>query len=170
MKIIVPAMVLAIAASGVAGTAMAQASVEAADIAQHGDMAYRTQSPSLYLSATGDFNGDGREDTAVFLKAPEHRARAAVRFGQQKPSPVAIWKFLPAQSVDMKTDMPRMGLKTVGPGTYKTACGKGYGAADAKCVDEVTLAHDGIEIFTFEAASVLYVWNGKTFDTYSLSD
>ncbi|UDF04695.1 hypothetical protein [Asticcacaulis sp. AND118] len=138
--------------------------VEPADVAGYPDMKLRNAHPHLYLKDEGDFDGDGQAERVVFWKTDQGRVYIASHLTG------SYFQELPTGTLSLSKDMPRMGLRTVKPGVYKTACVKGYGKTNVKCVKSVTLKRDAIEVFTFEAASTLYVWNGKAFDVYPLSD
>jgi len=109
---------------------------------------------SGYTQAIGDFDGDGKPDHAS-LKL-------------EKPGSTAF-KLVVALSTDaggehvLKSgaNIQAVGIQTVKPGRYKTACGQGAGTADASCGEAVNVPHDGISLFTFESAAVvLYAQDG----------
>src|SRR6218665_987132 len=100
---------------------------------------------SGYTQAVGDFDGDGEPDHAS-LKL-------------EKPGGTAF-KLVVALSGDAGVErvlksgenIQAVGIETVKPGRYKSACGKGAGVATAECVEAVNVPHDGISLFTFESA------------------
>lgn len=134
------------------------------DVYGYEDMKLRNASPNLYLMAEGDYDGDGVRDVAVFVKTADGKADAVVVSGKTKQ----IYRL--ERGIDLKVAMPRMGVRTVKPGTYQTACGKGSGDERAPCEPSVTARHDAVEVFTFEVGATLYVWRGKGFRGSVTSD
>ncbi len=55
----------------------------------------------------------------------------------------------------------RYGISLANPGTYRTACGKGYFACSAGEPESVTLKSPGFELFLYESGSVLYFWDER---------
>jgi hypothetical protein len=52
-----------------------------------------------------------------------------------------------------------MGVRLVNPGTYETACGKGYGTCTTDESRQVTLKYPGIEYFQYEGGSSYVFWD-----------
>lgn len=138
--------------------------VQPADVERHGDFALRKVHPNAYLSDKGDFDGDGKMDEVAFYKNSKGQVVVLIRLVGD------TGMILPNQLLSLKSDMPRAGVKTVKPGTYKTACSKGAGPDDQPCKPEVTTTTDAFEVFTFEAGSTLYVWKDTEFEAYPFSD
>lgn len=138
--------------------------VTAADVKQHSDFALRKKHPNAYLSDTGDFDGDGRADEVGFYKNAKGQVVVLIKLGN------GLIVGLPTQLLSLRNDMPRAGVKTVKPGTYKTVCGKTPDPDNQSCQPEVTTKTDAFEVFTFEAGSSLYIWSGEDFRPYVLSD
>ncbi|WP_041659399.1 hypothetical protein [Asticcacaulis excentricus] len=138
--------------------------VVTADVKQHPDFLLRKQHPNAYLSDKGDFDGDGQADEVAFHKNAKGQVVVLIKFGN------GLIAGLPTQLLSLKDDMPRAGVKTVKPGTYKMACAKKAGPDNQSCQPEVTTKTDAFEVFTFEAGSVLYIWKEEEFRPYVLTD
>ena len=109
---------------------------------------------SGYTQAVGDFDGDGKPDHAS-LKL-EKPGSTAFKLVVALSGEAGVERVLKSGE-----NTQTVGIETVKPGRYKTACGKGAGAATADCVDAVNVPHDGISLFTFESAAVvLYAQDG----------
>ncbi|MDC7682199.1 hypothetical protein PQU92_02860 [Asticcacaulis sp. BYS171W] len=158
MKALIAGLVLALVASG----AMADERVTEADVAGHGDMAYRAKSSTLYLSATGDLNGDGIDDEAVFVKR-SGKVKVSVTFGTKERQPIVVVTMLPMRAFDLKTDMPRMGVDIVEHELVVGTC-------DKPACEPVAVSKYGVSVFTFESGALLYTWNGKRFVETTLAD
>jgi hypothetical protein len=118
---------------------------------------YRTYSPNGYRSATGDFDGDGREDTAGFY-LHEANLVLAVRFGAAPDIPAIVWQI--------EAEHARyFGVETAAPGVHRTACAR-YWRCDPDERPEVRLTHNGLFLLAFEGpAGFLYFLNDDgTFD------
>ncbi len=118
---------------------------------------------SGFTQAVGDFDGDGQADFAELkLQAPEQTRYALVvtlsSAGRKK------------RVLESGADVQSVGIKTIKPGTYQTACGNGAGPAAAACTTQITIAHDGISLFTFESADSLLYLDGEQFNRVWLTD
>lgn len=159
MKALITGLVLAL----VAPAAMASDRVTEADVAGHGDMALRAKSPTLYLTATGDLNGDGIDDEAAFLKDSAGKVRVAVTFAERERLPIKAVHILPVKPLSLKDDLPRMGLEIVPHELVVVGC-------DKPACEPVAVSKYGLSVFTFESAALLYTWNGKRFVETVISD
>ncbi|MCA1934027.1 MAG: hypothetical protein LDL37_01155 [Asticcacaulis sp.] len=164
MKIFLTALSLTLSIA-CAGPVMAQVDsrVTEANVAGHADMALRAKSPTLYLTATGDLNGDGIEDEAAFYRDPGDQVRVGVTFGERERSPFRIVNMLPMRSLSLKNDIPRMGLEIVEHEFVVGACEK------TPC-KPIAVSKYGLRVFTFESAALLYTWDGKQFVETVLGD
>ena len=107
-----------------------------------------------------DFDGDGRQDRAVFrvkrglysvfIIGGDGRARRI-----SEPRPV--------------NELANLELSVLAPGVHSTFCGRNE-PEQAGCRPSVTLSAPGVAITTFEAAQVVYFWNGTAFEVAALSD
>jgi hypothetical protein len=64
------------------------------------------------------------------------------------------------------------GIELAKPGTYATACGKGYWDCKKGEPEELRLERAGIDFFKYESANSYFVWNAgkKKFDRIWMSD
>jgi hypothetical protein len=114
---------------------------------------YRRQGHSGCLGVTsGDFNGDGSEDSAVLLRAIDGRSAvlvAALRVGPE-------WQAQTLRRFE-KRELLNLYVTTVAPGEYKRA---EYldGPLEAGEVAAFRSERHGIATGTTEASSVLYFW------------
>ncbi len=109
------------------------------------------------LVATADFDGDDKPDTAMILVDNAGRAAALFVF----TTSTSHW--LKVESGPL-SEWQGLHIKTVKPGTYQTACGKGYG--DYACAHgepkKLVLKHSGVDLFLPESADVFFYWDTKT--------
>jgi hypothetical protein len=119
---------------------------------------WRQKSRARFLVVNGDFDGDGKPDTAELLVNPSSNKFALfVRLSStQKWQPVG-------ESADIKA-LDRCGIDLVKPGEYKTACGKGYG--DYACAhvepDILKLSTPAIDFFYTESSDSIFYWDAGT--------
>lgn len=107
-----------------------------------------------------DFDGDGRQDRAVFrvkrglysvfVIGGDGRARRI-----SEPRPVS--------------ELANLELGVLASGMHSTFCGRND-PKQAGCQPSVVLSAPGVLVTTFEAAQVVYFWNGKAFEVAALSD
>jgi hypothetical protein len=121
--------------------------------------AWREKSPTRFLVAEGDFDGDGKKDTAELLvDLPGSHFNLFVKFAA-----VAEWQPLYG-SVGEAKDLAEFGIVPVKPGQYKTACGKGYG--DYACAhgepELLQLSGSAIDFFFNESSDFIFYWDSKT--------
>ena len=129
--------------------------------------AWRRVHPARALKALGDFDGDGRRDSAVILVN-----RSAEKAG--------IWFFPsanPGSPVCLDSSMtlgilPRTGIERLRAGRYATACGKGYWPCDSTETDTLRLKADGLLWFMEESASSCLWWDAarRSWRNTALSD
>lgn len=119
---------------------------------------WRQKSQTRFVVVKGDFDGDGKLDSAELLVNPSTK--------QLGPFVVLAATFQ-WQMLDKPYDVgdfDRFGIDFVKPGRYETACGKGYG--DWACAhgepNSLTLAHPGINFFYTESSNSFYYWDQKT--------
>jgi hypothetical protein len=120
---------------------------------------FRRHAPKHFLVAIGDFNGDGVQDKALLLV-------------NDKSSKLGLFVCLTtARGCDWhrleEMDLPFidvMGIATVKPGKYKTACGKGYSDCEKDEPELLVLKHHAVEFFKDESASSYYVYDQRKND------
>ncbi|PZU07449.1 MAG: hypothetical protein DI605_15395 [Sphingomonas sp.] len=112
-------------------------------------------------SVTGDFDHDGKRDTAQVVKATEGY-RLMIRRGAALGKPLVLMSL---------TDPANFYLGTAQGGDFATACGKGYGANGTRC-DRPRVSLKGNELaFGFrEASDGVAIWKGNRFDLVWLTD
>lgn len=117
--------------------------------------AWRKEDPELYLTLNADFDGDGKTDTAnLLINDKENRIGLFVTMASMKNPPVLL------EATDIK-EIRNMGIKTVKPGQYKTACGKGYWKCKKDEPEILKLKQPAIDFFTYEGANSYFVWDKK---------
>jgi hypothetical protein len=129
---------------------------------------WRSSSPTRYLTVTGDFVGIGHPETAHILVRTDGSGFApfiAVRRG-------GATRVYQGEKTNEMGYLQKEGIKIAKPGTYVTACGKGYFDCDAGEKESVTISTDGVEFFEDEGASRLIYWDPqkKHFAEVWLSD
>jgi hypothetical protein len=141
---------------------------------------WRNKSKTKYLSAKGDFNGDGITDHAFILQ-PVNKEGIAIFVlldsagkGNQKLMKIydilENYYYLKGKKKYPEVDFIGMeivnyGIEIVQPGIYLTACGQGFG----ECVGEgnesekIEIKHIAISFFHYDAGGTrYYFWDDKT--------
>ena len=121
-------------------------------------LGWRKKDPDLYLAAKSDFDGDGKEDIArLFINDKRNKMGLFVTLSSlKKPEPLLL------EAIDDKQTIEVMGIEVAKPGTYKTACGKGYWACKKGESAVLKLENPAIDFFRFESANSYFVWDKKT--------
>jgi len=129
---------------------------------------WRQKSRARFLVVNGDFDGDGKPDSAELLINPSSSKFALfVRLSSTQK-----WQLV-GESTDVKK-FDRFGIDLVKPGEYKTACGKGYG--EYACAhgepDVLKLLTSAIDFFCNESSDSIVYWDegAKTFREILISD
>ncbi len=127
---------------------------------------WRSHDKDRYAVARGDFDGDGKEDTARLMISPDGK-RAAIVVELSAKGTMVIGLEDAAPDI-----LGVMGISVVRAGTHKTACGKGYWKCEPGEPAVLTLKSDGIEYFKDGSAnSVFYLPSGgREFRRVWLSD
>lgn len=117
------------------------------------------------LSAKGDFDGDKKEDTAKLLSKENGKSSGVWVWLAAAKSPILVATF------EHEPGKHDIGISPVGPGTYDTACGKGYWVCKANETPKLTL-NSGLDVFTCERANQFAYWDSKSkaFKTVWMSD
>ncbi len=118
------------------------------------------------LTAEGDFNGDGKPDRAKLLAKATGKGIGLWVWLSKEDQPILIKE---TESEDGKHDI---GISLLKPGSYKTACGKGYWQCKGDEVSKVNLKNDGIDLMFCESANALFYWDeiSKKFKEIPTSD
>ena len=131
-------------------------------------ISWRKEDPNLYVAAKADFDGDGKEDVArLLINDKENKMGLFVALSSEKRAvPLLL------EALDNKQAIEVMGIKVAKPGTYKTACGKGYWVCEKGEPRVLRLKYPALDIFSFEKANSYIVWDKKTrkFKTIVMSD
>lgn len=119
----------------------------------------RSWSETKFLRLDGDFNSDGRQDIVQLVKSEEIDGEGfAVRLSTSLGYEWQIVRHFEYKKPSSKPTL-RMGLSTVEPGNYKTACGKGYWECKEGEPKVLNLESIGIAYFLFESASSIWYWD-----------
>lgn len=107
------------------------------------------------LSATGDFDGDGRVDHAALARHKDgHQYGLVIVLDRAEGATV-----IPYYTTQSFEEIASQGIGLANPDTYETACGKGYWTCAAGEPAKVTLTAPGIAFFTIESASSILIWD-----------
>ncbi len=132
------------------------------------DMAWRDKDPNLYLVVKADFDGDGKEDIAYLLVNSKDNSIGLfvvmASVGNARPLQLEIIKD--KQLIEV------FGIGIVRPGTYETACGKGFWDCKKGEQEYLNLNHPAIDFFNYESANSYFYWNTieEKFDRIWISD
>jgi hypothetical protein len=118
--------------------------------------AWRKKSPTQFLVAKGDFDGDGKDDIAeILVDLPGKHFGLFVKLAA-----AGEWQPLDAGQGDVK-DLAEFGISPAKPGKYKTACGKGYG--DYACShgepELLELSRSAVDYFYNESSDFIFYWD-----------
>jgi hypothetical protein len=117
----------------------------------------RTNSPTNYLSAEGDFDGDGQADRAELFLAENELGEAL--FVQLSSVPSRQWILAAEEGHREPMAILRMGVSIVSPGNYVTACGKGYWECRDGEPSQLRLETDGLSYRRFESSESIVYWD-----------
>jgi hypothetical protein len=112
-------------------------------------------------SVSGDFDHDGKRDTAEVVKVAEGY-RLMLRRGAAAGKPLVLMSL---------TDPANFYLGTAQGGEFATACGKGFGAKGTRCArPRVTLKGNELAFGFREASDGVAIWKKGRFDLVWLTD
>ncbi|MEZ5956308.1 MAG: hypothetical protein R3C27_03740 [Hyphomonadaceae bacterium] len=114
-------------------------------------------------TASGDFDGDGKVDSAAFFEDEDGNLVIAVaRAADDNYMPI-IW------GGDLSS-LPHFTFRTAGPGVYRNLCHL-YDPDCGGAPSQVTLTHDGIIVTALEGpAEYLYYWEDGRFKDIIISE
>ncbi|MDD5711204.1 MAG: hypothetical protein PHY31_00435, partial [Smithellaceae bacterium] len=127
-----------------------------ADLGQNST--WRDKDPDRYLVVKGDFDGDGEEDIARLLIDDEHNkigVFVALSSRGRNAAPLQV------ETIGNEKMIEIFGIELVSPGSYWTACGKGYWNCAKDEPAKIHLTHPAINLFSYESASTYLIWNTK---------
>jgi beta-lactamase regulating signal transducer with metallopeptidase domain/ankyrin repeat protein len=118
----------------------------------------RKDSPTRYVQATADLDGDGKQDQAALLIASDESKEALfVKLSSRNPD---AWTFAAQKVRRPQGGIALSGISIHEPGRIPRMCDKGYGRPCDPAEPKLVLQHQGIDYFDFEgAASVVYYDN-----------
>jgi len=119
---------------------------------------FRQKDSNHFLSAKGDFNGDGVQDQALLLV--NQRTHQMGFFICLTTATGCDWHRLEVMEIAF---LDVMGIARVKPGAYETACGKGYWECGKDEPEKLKTKRDAVEFFKDESASSVYVYNPVTY-------
>ena len=120
--------------------------------------AWRNKDPGKYSVARGDFNGDGVEDVAMMLVSfQRHEVGLFVFLARKNRS----YEAIRLNVIENTNYLQVMGVAKVSPGSYKTACGKGYWDCTPSETPVLSLKQDAIDFFKMESANSYFYWDVK---------
>lgn len=112
----------------------------------------------------GDFDRDGKPDTAQVVAGPEHTYRLVVTPGDPHRQPTTIDTFSEDELQGLKLGKERAGR-------LKTWCGKGGGVDDDPCpYRAVVLPGETLSYGTPWSSEWIAIWNGHRFERVLISD
>jgi hypothetical protein len=125
---------------------------------------------ALLLAATtafapvkGDFDHDGRQDTAQIVST-SGRHRLQVTRGADPRHPVVVWDLGETKPLHPFVSIARAGR-------FQTACGKGLGRDSDPCPRAwVTVKAGDLTFGAEESTEAVALWNGRRFEIAWLSD
>ena len=117
---------------------------------------WRDSDKQRYLSVRGDFNGDGIIDVAKILVIKDDLPLSLVAFISQ---PNGKFKTYILETIKDYRLIRAMGIKKVSPGSYVTACGKGYWTCRQDESQTIYIGTVAIDFFKTESANSFFYWD-----------
>jgi hypothetical protein len=116
-----------------------------------------------------DLDGDGRTDQAELLLSASGRDFSLFVFLAQSDG---TYKGYPLGEAISLEYFDVMGIRAVKPGSYRTACGKGYTACEPGEPKVLRLRTWAIDFFKEESANSFFYWDssGASFKRVWISD
>lgn len=119
---------------------------------------WRKKEAERYLVVKGDFNGDRVIDEARLFVREDGSGLGLFGFVSEKNRTIKTYLL---DEMKGSGSIHAMGIKKVSPGSYKTACGKGYWACRKDEVPEIQLQHDAMDYFKTESANSFFYWDAQ---------
>lgn len=129
---------------------------------------WRRDDRERFLLADADLDGDGRLDQARVLFRTNGSAFGVFAFLCHEDGPVPHLVLHNRELPYFKV----VGIRSVAPGLYRTACGKGFIDCYAGEPRELRLAHAAIDYFRNESVTSLFYWSetAQTFKWVAITD
>jgi hypothetical protein len=117
----------------------------------------RQKNVNPYL-VQADFNGDGiRDDAYIALSMSGRNWALFVNLNKKEGNPEVV----KLDEETGETPPQRMGVGVAEPGTYETACGKGYWDCDKDETETLKLILPAIDFYLIESANSCFWWDKK---------
>jgi len=139
------------------------------------DEPLRKKSPSRFIRAVADFNGDGVPDKAFLVKSTKYSGEGLLLWLSKGPGK---FEWITLATIDWGSSYPKvplaMGIVTIKPGTYEYNCievgNDCVGRDEGKST--ITLRRPALEYFKFESAASAFYWDTEkqTFIRIWISD
>jgi len=119
---------------------------------------YRSESDQRYLVVESDFNGDEKSDVAKFL-VNDNMNSIGLFVLLSQPQGMKLFKLYESDSIE---HIRTLGIGEAAPGSYKTACGKGYFECEPNEPDQINLENPAIDFFNLGGANAYFYWDKGT--------
>jgi len=119
---------------------------------------WRGRDRCRHLVVRADFNGDGLNDQAELLLSESGPEFNLFAFVAQRDGTYREYRLGDALPLDY---FEVMGIRVVRPGSYRTACGKGYAACEAGEPKVLRLRTWAIDFFKEESANSFFYWERR---------
>jgi len=120
---------------------------------------WRALGKDKFLMARGSFTGTGKDAVAKILVKDDGSSFGLFVFSAAGSGGDLVFTLLESKDTNL---MHSMGIETVGPGNYVTACGKGYWECGKEEAENVVFEHDAVKLFKYEGHSSFFYWDVKT--------
>jgi hypothetical protein len=121
------------------------------------DIDWRKEDPNRYLSVSGDFDGDKKQDSAQLLVNDARNSMALfVMLSSNSYKPSLLDEIADKRMITV------MGVALAKPAYYKTACGKGYYKCGKNEPENIRLKNPAIDYFKESSANSFFVWQPRT--------
>jgi hypothetical protein len=121
------------------------------------DIDWRKEDPNRYLSVSGDFDGDKKQDSAQLLVNDARNSMALfVMLSSNNYKPTLLDEMTDKRMITV------MGVALAKPADYKTACGKGYFKCEKNEPESIRLKNPAIDYFKEGSANSFFVWEPRT--------
>lgn len=119
---------------------------------------FRHESPSGFVRAYGDFDGDEAEDTALLLVPDNGQGYGVFVFRGDGHGNFGVGLLVHREH---EGDVREIGIETASSGLYPTACGQGYWVCGPEDSEKLDIRTSAIRVFRFEKAAKLIYWDPK---------